>query len=624
MAKTLEERYCCYSDTVADTFLGHIKQNVAWIVRRRLQSISLLEDEPCVDKPPRLPEMRMKRDASSSRPDIKDFALRDLDTLWRISLTWAVCSKESDYLRLVLRYILSPRGIPPNSFSAKFEKTTTLDRMYFAVAGAKVHGDACESFNFNDRMTLKHVLNYIPCNNMGEDGDGLALLHYAVMVGSLDCVQALFQWGADLNIQSRRSSLFRPKQYEYCMLSRKLYHPVESYVTPLWIAVALGHYDIAGFLLKEATTDIVDVTYFLDRFPPDGGRPDAYTVSPWQLASMNKDGTRFMSLLRRQQQFNVPIPLEQAMISVLATNGDSRNVCLSRHDVRWERALRCYDQMFRLACGHHGIFKEFLQLEAFGQEDYVWRKVILQYCLMRLLYVEKEMFSDGVLQCLNMFIAQRVSLTGWDEERLALMMRLVRRHLRTVVWGDCLFKSETLSVVNATREPQDEELLHQCHYFVAVPEFVCTVCIAESQALEHRRQMKLRRVDRTYRPPCMLFPALLPAIVRFAATGGRQDDPALERLLEAQPIPWLKSLSQIPFVNGKLHNGPTCLHALLSNEQREVPFRLCTARYFALSSLKTQSLRTMYKCLSESASDDVLEGVQKVMDWLECRLQLFP
>ena len=102
---------------------------------------------------------------------------------------------------------------------------------------------------------------------------------------------------------------------------------------------------------------------------------------------------------------------------------------------------------------------------------------------------------------------------------------------------------------------------------------------------------------------------MLPLVLRLYRSSGNLDDRRVTAIFEESQssLPWLHSLEQLPIVNRRLHDGPTCDHERLSEEQRQVSILKCTSTGSVARSLKSLCRDTV---LLQLDMDNIIDAVQ--------------
>eukprot|EP00117_Sycon_ciliatum_P006797 scpid51554/ scgid10173/ len=406
-------------------------------------------------------------------------------------------------------------------------------------------------------------------------------LHYAVLGRQVESVRTLLALGADPNIYSMGGTT--------CMVQYwgVLLEATQHCMTPLWFAAALGEVEIAR-ILAEAGAHVMSCTVL-------GFNSLYLEESPWRAARGDQKMLEAIHCAGKN-----PVPILEAIFAVLfgpkSDDGDL-HFCWQPGVVRWLDNCLSVRRLFTTMLEQVAA-RQFLSLPCITFEEHVCKAVVLQTMLVLIALddnVSPTQTAPAGELALSVIRAGGHAI-GWDFVQLSVLHKLITRICKE---GTAEKRKIYPKHYNTLAKPV---LAIDRQLFTQPSPSICPEAIAHS---------KLFQDDKTRAKGdgvvSQLSPFhLLPVVLRYCAVDGDEEDEIAKLLLEEGNVPWLKSLSHIPWVDGHLHDGTVCDHVVMSAEQRSVSLQMLTSSGCGAATLSSLCRQSVYSQLS---SADELESM---------------
>ena len=397
---------------------------------------------------------------------------------------------------------------------------------------------------------------------------GFTSLHVAVMNRDSSLVAVLLASGANPDVPC--PAAFLPGNHLYTQ------HYTDSDVTALWMAVALGDTEIARLLVGRGAA------IRSAHWPGYRTR-----VSPWELSHGDQE---MYHVLHADGCHSVPI--QHACLAFYGRNKRLAEFCTRPRVTRWTAGI-LEDLDTPSPIRRKDNLQEILRVPTYNVDEELLKIMFVQSmflsCLLPGSYGTSVPFVESLMD-------HGACLAGLDHCNA--------RELHTA----CVSLMNDAFEMEAGCSVRRQLGMLKVIWNFTPAWFICDTCLT--------RVMEDRNAD-LHKPPLLLsefsLPSILPVVVRFCASAGTYYDVILQLLLRRTQKPWQLPLEDIPFSEGRLHDGPTCDHAALSDNQKRVSLRQCTQQHHGgmlPNSLMSMARNTILVALRSSRSN--LRSIQEL------------
>ena len=415
----------------------------------------------------------------------------------------------------------------------------------------------------------------------------LSLLMYAVLTKRPPLVRELLAWGADVHYE------WKVKEGQGC----------ESCVRTTKVSALLLALSPKGDPVKT-----------LEILLEAGAEITPYILEEMEFCGFTEH--LFLAVFNTLTKWMCDVPLKTVAVAIDNGLEDVSEFCCRHRVIYWSHHCLYEHKFIRIMkCQEHAHF--LLKLPVNTREQKVYKSLFCQAALYSVI-TNSKLPANGPasVQLVSVLLEEGADVHGWSLvqtkvkfELWSLLCRRDRAVPLTIYSGysNLKFKHNNEFYVHAEagtfllgwRSP------HRPHLNCTCPGCVEIVCGKEHVDMTTSRSD--RDVPETFWLHCML-----PIVMRMKATGGNSDDDITQVLFAATCVPWLKSLSQIPVAKTSrnyIHDGPTCDHVDLTEEQRKVSLHMCTRSGSFVYGLQSSCRDVILSCLDLA---DIMDKVEKL------------
>ena len=400
-------------------------------------------------------------------------------------------------------------------------------------------------------------------------------LHFAVVKDLTFVVEELLFWGADPNSGA-------PKCQQECLdLGQKgfdfqVFFPHEQGLSSIWLAVAMQFPGVVRLLIQDVdsinTNCLARKTDDLgegltDRNPAynymDANLADLAILEPAPHACMN-------SLILKG--FKLPL-IAFTMFIIQARGGATQHIIeaiLEAKAISWQpESVRLIslavstimhplrDPAQLTPDQRRRLFS--IPTDPDQPAEYLFKLLVVQTLLVELCtarFSPTSLSQENAIQRLQWHVdtlcSAGASPLGWSASHFKMVRERMLQELIPLQGRQTRYWRHGIPT------------LSWCTFSV-----ICGRCrLAAGFSLEEDVPPPISR--RPVKPTDISLYCMMPLAIRMAACDGNVDDPLVKVLANITNVPWLRRLEDIPCANRKLHNGPTCNHANLTEHQKKI------------------------------------------------------